>query len=130
MEQKSWGSLDQSDLSTPAETSSLFRSTLPPPFEDTCARLSATPCPWWSHGGHDLGSVADALYTLIFFIRGKRSVRFVQSPPSNTLLHDLTTLVDSGSGGPVLDSVDSAEQIAQAQQSLEDRGGFGKRSWI
>jgi NADPH:quinone reductase-like Zn-dependent oxidoreductase len=69
----------------------------------------------------------DALYTLTSFIRGKRSVRFVQSPPSNTLLRDLTTLVDSGSGGPVVDSVYSAEQIAQAQQSLEDRGGFGKR---
>jgi NADPH:quinone reductase-like Zn-dependent oxidoreductase len=74
-----------------------------------------------------LGSVADALYTLTSFIYGKRSVRFVQSPPSHTLLHDLTTSVDSGSVGPVVDSVYSAEQIAQAQQSLEDRGGFGKR---
>lgn len=84
MEQKSWGSLDQSDLSTPAETSSLFRSKLPPPFEDACARLSATPCPWCSQAVMALGSVADALYTLTSFIRGKRSVRFVQSPPSNT----------------------------------------------
>lgn len=59
-------------------------------------------------------------------VHGSRRIRFFRGKPSTEVLRHLAELVDAGAITPVVDTVHSLENIAQAHRALADGGVRGK----